>query len=145
MTNRVLGHLPDLGPFPRLRSLAGQPALESVLVVPNLFLLRMMEATVFLWTVNDAELFWYPSPDLCLNTTLSQHSTDNSVNHTAWFLLTCTVNCGIYTHVCTFPNHVQSIELTTGGLQSSYRTVSRIINGNRMHLSSISGSEYLHK
>ena len=37
-----------------------------------------------------------------------------------------------------FPNHVQSIEFTTGGLQSSWRNISRMINGNRTHLSSIS-------
>ena len=36
-----------------------------------------------------------------------------------------------------FPNHVQSIEFTTGGLPSC-RNISRMINGNRMHLSSIS-------
>ena len=53
--------------------------------------------------------------------------------------LTCTVNCGtLYRQVCAFPNHVQSIEFTTGGLQSSCRNISRMINGNRMHLSSIS-------
>ena len=34
--------------------------------------------------------------------------------------LTCTVNCGtLYRQVCAFLNHVQSIEFTTGGLQSS--------------------------
>ena len=36
------------------------------------------------------------------------------------------------------PNHVQSIEFTTGGLQSSCIKISVMINGNRMHLSSIS-------
>ncbi len=52
--------------------------------------------------------------------------------------LTCTVNCGIlYRQVCAFPNHVQSTEFTTGGLQSSCRNISRMISGNRMHLSSI--------
>jgi hypothetical protein len=40
--------------------------------------------------------------------------------------------------MCAFPNHVQSIEFSTGGLQLSCRNISRIINGNRMHLSSIS-------
>ncbi|CDQ73113.1 unnamed protein product [Oncorhynchus mykiss] len=39
--------------------------------------------------------------------------------------------------VCAFPNHVQSIEFTTGGLKSGCRNISRMINGNRMHLSSI--------
>ena len=35
-----------------------------------------------------------------------------------FFSLTCTVNCGsLYRQVCAFPNHVQSIEITTDGLQ----------------------------
>ena len=59
--------------------------------------------------------------------------------HGLVFALTCTVNCGtLYRQVCAFPNHVQSIEFTTGGLQSSCRNISRMINGNKMHLSSIS-------
>jgi hypothetical protein len=50
-----------------------------------------------------------------------------------FFVLTCTVNCQtLYRHVCAFPNHVQSIECTTGGLQSSCRNISRMINGNRV-------------
>ena len=50
-----------------------------------------------------------------------------------------TVNCGtLYRQVCAFPNHVQSIEFTTSGLQSSCRNILRMINGSRMHLSSIS-------
>ena len=73
--------------LPRLLSLAGQPALGRVLVVPNFFQLRMMEATVFLWTFNAAEMFWYPSPDLCLDTILSLSSTGNYFDLMAWFLL----------------------------------------------------------
>ena len=60
--------------LPRLLSLARRPALGRVLVVPNFFHLRMMEATVFLGTFNATDIFWYPSPDLCLNTTLSRSS-----------------------------------------------------------------------
>ena len=78
-----------------------------------------------------AELFWYPSQDLCLNKILSRSSTDNSFNLMAWFLL-------LYRQVCAFSNHVQSMEFTTGGLKSSYRNITWMINGNRMHLSSIS-------
>ncbi|KAK6292729.1 hypothetical protein J4Q44_G00373140 [Coregonus suidteri] len=59
--------------------------------------------------------------------------------HGLVFALSCTVNCGtLYRQVCAFPNHVQSIEFTTGGLQSSCRNMSKMINGKRMHLSSIS-------
>ena len=121
--------------LPRLLSLAGRPALGRVLVVPNFFHLRMMEATVFLGTFNAAEMFCYPSPDLCLDTILCLSSTDNSFDLMAWFFaLTCTVNCGTsYRRVCAFPNHVQSIEFTTGGLQSSCRNISRMINGNRIN------------
>ena len=95
----------------QLLSLAGRPALGSILVVPNFFHLRMMEATVFLGTFNAAEVFWYTSPDLCLDTILSRSSTDNSFDFMAWFLfLTWTVNCGtLYRQVCAFPNHVQSL------------------------------------
>ena len=61
---------------------------------------------------------------------------------TSWFIffaLTCTVNCEIlYRQVCAFPNPVQLIEFPTGGLQSSCRNISRMINVNRMHLISIS-------
>ena len=51
--------------------LARRPALGRVMVVPNVFHLRMMEATVFLGTFNTAEICWYPSPDLCIDTILS--------------------------------------------------------------------------
>ena len=64
-------------------SLTGRPARGRVLVVPNFFHLRMMEATVFLGTFNAAEMFWYSSPDLCIDTILSLSSFDLM----AWFLL----------------------------------------------------------
>ena len=73
--------------LPRLLSLAGRPALGRVLVVSNSFHLRMMEATMFLGTFNAAELFWYPSPDLCLDTILPRSSMDNAFDLMAWFLL----------------------------------------------------------
>ena len=65
--------------LPRLLSLAGWPVLERVLVVSNLFHLRMMEATVFFEIFNAA--------DMCLDTILSQSSTDSSFDLMAWFLL----------------------------------------------------------
>ena len=78
-------------------------------------------------TFNVADMFLYLSPDLCLDTILSQRSTDNSSDFMAWF---------VYRRVCAFPNHVKSTEFTTGGLQSSCRNISRMTSGNRMHLSS---------
>ena len=107
------------GPFPRLLSLARRPALGRVLVVPNYFNLRMMEATVILGTFNTAKMFCDSSPDLCLDTVLSALG-QFLRSHGLVFALTCTVNCGtLYRQVCAFPNHVQSIEFTTGGFQSS--------------------------
>ena len=53
--------------LPRLLSLAGQPALGRVLVVPNFFHLRMMETNVFLGTFNAAETFG-TLPQICAST-----------------------------------------------------------------------------
>ncbi|KAA0714728.1 Glutamine and serine-rich protein 1 [Triplophysa tibetana] len=66
-------------------SLAGWPALGRVLVVPNCFHLRMMQATVLIGTFNAAEIFLYPSPDLGLDTVLSRRSTDNSLGFMGLF------------------------------------------------------------
>ena len=83
-------------------------------------------------TFNAAEMFLYSSPDLCLNTILSQRSTDNSFD---FMVSALTVNSGtLYRQVCAFPNHVQSISFIAGGLQSSCRNISRLISGNRKHL-----------
>ena len=73
--------------LPRLLSLARRPALGRVLVFPSVFHLRMMEATVFLGTFNNAEMYCYPFPDLCLDTILSRSSMDNSFDFIAWFFL----------------------------------------------------------
>ena len=61
---------------PQLLTLAWWPDLERVLLVPNFFHLRMMEATVFLWTFNEAEMCWYPFSGLCLDT--NRRSANNS-------------------------------------------------------------------
>ena len=104
--------------LPRLLGLAGRPALGKVLVVPNVFHLRMTEATVFLGTFNAAEMFWYLFPDMWLDAILSRCSTDNFFDLMAcFFALTCTVNCGtLYRQVWDFSNPVQSIGFTTDGL-----------------------------
>ena len=65
----VLGHLPDQGPSPLIAQF-GQLKEESWWQ-QKIFSLKMMDSTVFLGTFNAAEMFWYPSPDLCLNTILS--------------------------------------------------------------------------
>uniref|UniRef100_A0AAZ3NYT3 serine C-palmitoyltransferase n=1 Tax=Oncorhynchus tshawytscha TaxID=74940 RepID=A0AAZ3NYT3_ONCTS len=54
-----------------------------------------MEATVFLGTFNDADIFWYPSPDLCLYYNhVSEVFGQFLRPHDLVIALTCTVNCG---------------------------------------------------
>ena len=87
------------------------PALGRVLVVPNFFHLRMMEATVFLGTFNAAEMFCFLSPDRCLDTILSRSSTDNSFHLMAWFLLWHALSTvGPYIDRCV-PFQIMSIQL----------------------------------
>ena len=72
----------------RLLSLAGRPTLGRVLVVPNFFHLRIMEATVLIGTLNAADIFLYPPLDLCLVTILSRRTiSDNFLDFMAWFVL----------------------------------------------------------
>ena len=55
--------------------------------------LRMKKATVFLGTLNTADIFWYPSPDLCLDTILSLSSMDNFFDLLAsFFSKSCPIN-----------------------------------------------------
>ena len=85
--------------LPRLLSLAWRPALGRVLVVPNFFHLRMMEATVFLVTCRHVLV---PFPR-----SVPQHNPVSELieqflrPHSLVFALTSTVNCGtLYRQVC---------------------------------------------
>ena len=103
----------------------------------RLFNLRMMEATVFSGNSAMLQKCFDILPQICASTQSCLRVLRN-IPLTSW-LGFCSVNCGTLSRqVCAFPNHVQSIDFTTGGLQSSCRNISRMINGNRMHLSSIS-------
>ena len=124
--HRVLGHLPDQGPSPQLLRLAWLPALGRVLVVPNLFHLWMMEDTVFLGTFHAAR---------CCTLTQSCLWALQKIILTPWlvFFLICTVNCGtVYRQVC------PSKSYPINWIYHRWRNISRMINGNRMHPSSIS-------
>ena len=91
---RVLGHLPDLP-----RAASSRKSLGG----SKLLLFKNVGGHCVLGDLQCCRMFWYPSPDLCLDTILS---------------LTFPANCGtLYKQVCAFPNRVQSIEFTTGGLQ----------------------------
>ena len=80
-------------------------------MVPDIFHLWIMEATVFLGTFNAAEMFLYTQP-------VSELYRQFLRSHGLIFALTCNVNCGtLYRQVFVFPHHVQSNQFTTGGLQ----------------------------
>jgi hypothetical protein len=112
--HRVLGHLGFLV------TLASQPGPGKVLVVPNFFHLRMMEANVFL-DLQSCRNVLVPFPrSVPRHNPISELYGQFLQPHSFVFALTCTVNCGtLYRQVCAFPNHTQSIEFTTGGVQSS--------------------------
>ena len=102
--------------------------------------IRMMEATVFLGTFNATEMLWSPSPDMYLDTILYRSSMHNSFDLMAcFFALTCIVNCGtLYTQVwVSFQIMSNQLNLPQVGSNQVVET-SRMVNGNRMHRSSIS-------
>ena len=114
------------------------PALGRVLVIQNFFHLRMMEATVLgdLQSCRNV-LVLFPR-SVTRHIPISKLYGQFLRPHGLVLALTCTVNSGTLSRlVCAFPNYVQSIEFTRGGLQTSCRNISRMINGNRMHLSTI--------
>ena len=93
-----------------------------------------MEATVLLGTFNATEVFWYPYPNLCLDTILSRRSTDNSFDLTACFLLWHALSTvGPYIDRCG-AFQIMSNQLNLHQMDS-YQIVEtlRMINGNRMH------------
>ena len=51
----ILGHLPDQGPSLLFAQFGRAPALGQVLVAPDFFHLRMMEATVFLGIIKECK------------------------------------------------------------------------------------------
>ena len=128
----VLGHLPDQGPSPLIAQFSRAVGSRKIMGGSKLLPFKNDEGQT-----GDLQLcrhFLVPFPR-----SVPRHNPVLELYgqflHGLVFALTCTVNCGtLYRQVCAFPNHVQSIEFTTGGLQSSCRNISRMINGNRMHL-----------
>ena len=96
-----------------------------------------MEATVFLGSFNAAEMFQYPSPDLYLETILSQSSMDSSFDLMAWFLLWHALSgVGPYIERCV-PFEIMSNQLTVWQVDSNQVDQWKQVNGNKMHLSSM--------
>jgi hypothetical protein len=87
-------------------------------------------------------MFWYPSPDLCLDTILSRRSMDNSFNLMAWFLLWHALsNVGPYIDRCV-PFQIMSNQLNLPQVDSNqWKQHAPELNFK----SHSKGSEYLYK
>lgn len=101
--------------LPRLLSLARWTALGRVLIVPNFFHLRIMEATVLLKTFDAAKcvlmLGFFPGP-MPPHNPVSELCRQFLQPYGLVFTLICIVSCQtLYRQVCAFVNHVQSINI----------------------------------
>ena len=132
---RVLGHLPDQGPSPPIAQFGWAASSRKNLSGSKLVPFMNDGGHCVLGDHQCCRHFLVPFPRA-----VHQHNPFSELYgqflrpHGLVFALTCNVNCGtLYRQVCAFPNHVQSTEFTTGGLQSSWRNISRMINRNRMY------------
>ena len=127
--HRVLGHLSDLGPSPPIAQF-GRAASSR----------KSLDCSKLLPFKNDGGHRVLGDLQCCRNVlvpfsrSVPQHNPVSELYrqviqlHGLVFALTCTLKWGtLYRQVCDFPNNVQSIEFTTGGLQSSCRNISRMI------------------
>ena len=80
-TEIALGHLPDQCPSHPIAQFGQVASSRKSVRGSNLLPFKNEE------TFNAAEMFWYTSPGLCLDTILSWSSTDTSFDLMAWFLL----------------------------------------------------------
>ena len=100
--------------LPRSPKVDERPALGRVLVVPNFFQLRMMDATVLIGIFNNT----FPRSVPRYNPVSEVYRQVLGL-HVLVCALACSINYGtFYREVCAFPNHDQSTEFITGGLQS---------------------------
>ena len=76
----VLGHFPDQGPSPLIAHFCQAASSRESLGGFKLLPFKNDGGHCVLGTFNAADIFRYPSPDLCLDTILSWSSTDNSFN-----------------------------------------------------------------
>ena len=111
--------------------LEGEPSPKVLCTLLQVFI-KDISVLCFIHLSFDPDL----SPRSCCwnrSPILSRRSTD-----TAWFLLWQALSIMRYfIDRCVLFQIISNHEFTTGGLQSSCRNILRMINGNRMHLSSI--------
>ena len=139
--HRVLGHLPDQGPSPPISQFSRAASSRKSLSGSKLLPFKNDGGHCVLGDLQCCRHFLVPFPRF-----VPRHNPVSELYgqflrpHGLFFSLTCTVNCGTFYIDRCVPFQIMSnqIECTTGGLQSSCRNISCVINGTRMHLSSIS-------
>ena len=138
--HQVLGHHHDQGPSPPIAQFGWVTSSKKCLGGSKLLPFKNDGGHCVLVYLQRCRNVLVPFPrSVPLHNPVSELYGQFLRPHGLVFALTCTVNCGtLHRQVCAFPNHVQSVEFATGELQSSCRNISRMINGNKMHQSSIS-------
>ena len=120
MTIGVLDYLPDQGPSPPIVKF-GWAASSRSLGGSKLLPFKNYGGHCVLGDLQCCRHFLAPFPrSVPRPNPVSELNGKFLQLHGLVFALTCTVICGtLYRQVCAFPNHVQSIEFTAAGLQSS--------------------------
>jgi hypothetical protein len=95
----VIGHLHDQGPSPPIVQFGWATSSRKSVVGNKLVPFKNDEGHCVLGDLQCCRRFWYPSPDLCLNSILSRSSTDNSFDLVAW--------CAALWDSCKWPDVIQ--------------------------------------
>ena len=121
----VLGHLPDQGPSPPIAQFVRAVSSSKSLGGSKLLPLKNDGGPCVLGDLQCCKKMLLPFPrSVPRHNPVSELYRQFLRPHGLVFALTCTVNHGtLYIQVCASPNHVQSIEFTTGGLQSCCRNI----------------------
>ena len=138
--HQVLGHPADQGPFPPIAQLGQASSSRKSLGGSKRLPFKNDEGHCVLEDLQCCRHFLVPFPrSVPRHNPVSELYGQFLQPHGLVFALTCTFNCGTFLYrQCTGSGKAQSIEFTTGGLQLNCKNISRMINGNGIHLSSIS-------
>ena len=123
--HRVLGHSPDKGPSPPIAQFRRPASSRKSPGGSKLLPFTDDGSHCAQWDLQSSRIFFCAFPQIC-SSRQSCLGGLQAIPLTSCLVcaLTCTVNCGtLYRQVCAFPNHVQSTEFTTGGLQLCCRNI----------------------
>lgn len=123
--------------LPQLLSFDGWSALRRVLLVRTFFNLWMIKARVLIESFKDADIFLFPSPDLCLQTILSQRSADHFFDLIVG--LCSDIHCQQWDHILCRSKSCPIKWIYPRWIQLKCQTLSSMISGNMIN----KGSEFL--